>query len=352
MRVTKYALLILVLIGGLATFAENADAKTVVPAPSGNHGGGHHSGSNGGHGGYYGGHHGGYYGGHHGGYYGGHYGGYYGGYRYYRPYYPYWGFGLGLGYGYGYGYPYGYYGYYGAPYYYSPYSYGSYYGYGYGEIRLEIKPKTAKVYVDGNYAGVVDDYDGWYQHLNVEPGKHRIVVRETGYVPYAETVGPLPGNNYHIKVQMQPGEDVIQEQDMRLDPKEYDYPDRQRDDQYRNRNPRPYGNQQQPDREPSPAPNDYDRNDQYQQYQNDRDRDNQYQSDRPPFILQVEPRDATVYIDGNYYGNADTDRSGEVQVLLPPGMHRVEVVRPGYESFSQDVDTGKESRLVIKLQKK
>ncbi len=314
----------MILIGGFAAFAEKADAKTVVPAPSGNHGGGHHGGS-------YGGHHGGYYGGHHGGYYGGHYGGYYGGYNYYRPY---WGYGY-------YPYSFGYYGYYGAPNYYRPYSYGSYYSYGYGEIRLEIKPKTAKVYVDGDYVGVVDDYDGWWQRLNIEPGKHRIVVREAGFVPYTETVRLLPGNDNHIKIQMQPGDDVIQERDMRLERKDDGYPDRHRDDQYQNRSPQPYGGQKQQDREPENR----------KPYADD-DRDNQYQPERPAFVLQVEPRDATVYIDGNYYGNADTDSSGEVQVLLPPGMHKVEVVRPGYESFSQDVDTGKEGRLVVKLQKK
>jgi len=319
MRFTKYALLILILAGGFAAFAEKAEAHSGFSV------------------------------------------GFSSGYHHYRPYYwrPYWGYGFG-GYGYSpYSFGYGYGGY-GAPYYYRPYGYGSYYGYGYGEIRLEIKPKTAKVYVDGDYVGVVDDYDGWWQRLNIEPGKHRIVVRQGGYVPYAETVRLLPGNNYHIKIQMQPGDDVIQEKDMRLDQKEYGYPDRRRDDQYQNRSPRPYGSQKQPNREPY----DYD-NDRDDQYENERDNDrdgqyqypqyqpeNQNQSDRPAFVLQVEPRDATVYIDGNYYGNADSDSSGQVQVLLPPGIHKVEVVRPGYESFSQDVDTGKESRLVVKLQRK
>ncbi len=304
MRFTKYALLILILIGGFAVFTEKAEANTGYSVGFGYHSGYHH----------------------------------------YRPYYwrPYGGYGFG-GYGY-YPYSFGYNGYYGPSYYYRPYSYGSYYGYGYGQIRLEIKPKTAKVYVDGGYSGIVDDYDGWWQRLNVEPGNHRIVVREGGFVPYVETVRALPGNDYHIKVQMQPGDDVIQERDMRLERNDYGLRDRHKDDQYRS--PRPYsgGQKQNEQREPYGEPG--------REPDSDNDRDNQYQSDRPAFILQVEPRDATVYIDGNYYGNADTDNSGEVQVLLPPGMHKVEVVRPGYESFSQDVDTGKESRLVVQLQKK
>jgi len=54
------------------------------------------------------------------------------------------------------------------------------YGYGYrryepeASVRLEVKPKEAEVYVDGYYAGIVDDFDGTFQRLRVEPGEHEI----------------------------------------------------------------------------------------------------------------------------------------------------------------------------------
>ena len=71
-----------------------------------------------------------------------------------------------LGYGYGYGYydpfwfgyggwsPYGWY----APFY-LPNAYDSNVGSG----RLQVKPRNAEVYVDGYYAGTVDDFDGALQ---------------------------------------------------------------------------------------------------------------------------------------------------------------------------------------------
>jgi hypothetical protein len=119
-------------------------------------------------------------------------GGYYGGF------YP-WGYGgFGLG---------GYYGYYdpwfdpwygGAGGYYSPG--GGYYGpqyyssgYGYeGQLRLKVKPTHATVYVDGYFAGSVDDFDGIFQRLRLESGPHRIEVRADGYEPLSFEVRILP----------------------------------------------------------------------------------------------------------------------------------------------------------------
>jgi hypothetical protein len=37
------------------------------------------------------------------------------------------------------------------------------------------------VYVDGYYAGVVDDFDGHFQHLTLPPGGHHIELRASGY---------------------------------------------------------------------------------------------------------------------------------------------------------------------------
>jgi hypothetical protein len=77
---------------------------------------------------------------------------------------------------------------------YDPFWYGpgwGYYGYLYpyivpagvetGGLRLEIEPKTAQVFVDGYYAGVVDDFNGHFQHLDLTPGGHRIEVRQPGF---------------------------------------------------------------------------------------------------------------------------------------------------------------------------
>ena len=52
-----------------------------------------------------------------------------------------------------------------------------------GSIRLKVKPSNASVYVDGYYVGVVDDFDGSFQRLHLEPGPHRLEIRTADYQP-------------------------------------------------------------------------------------------------------------------------------------------------------------------------
>lgn len=276
---------------------------------------------------------------------------------YFSPYYYPYGFGLGFGHGYGYGYGYGSgYGYgYGSP------RYGGYSYRGYGEVRTEVKPKEAKVYVDGDYVGGVDDFDGWWQRMQLEPGRHRIVFRAPGYKPYAVTLRALPGQDYHIKQQLQPGDDTIPDSDMRLQDRDYDqdygsrnrtYRDRDYNDQYRDRTYKR-------DRNREYDRNENDRNEEYDtdqdRYESDNPNEDQSQGDKHAIMLQVQPTDATIYVDGNYYGTADVNASGEVQILLPAGVHRFEIVRPGYESYSKEIHVNGQynrERLVISLKKK
>ena len=51
----------------------------------------------------------------------------------------------------------------------------------YGGLRITDAPHEAQVFADGYYVGIVDDFDGVFQHLNLEAGPHRIEVRFPGY---------------------------------------------------------------------------------------------------------------------------------------------------------------------------
>ena len=52
-----------------------------------------------------------------------------------------------------------------------------------GGIRLNVEPRFADVYVDGYYAGIVDDFDGHFQHLDLVPGPHHIEITAPGFQP-------------------------------------------------------------------------------------------------------------------------------------------------------------------------
>jgi hypothetical protein len=51
----------------------------------------------------------------------------------------------------------------------------------YGGLRITDMPHEAQVFADGYYVGIVDDFDGVFQHLNLEAGPHRIEIRIPGY---------------------------------------------------------------------------------------------------------------------------------------------------------------------------
>lgn len=118
--------------------------------------------------------------------------GFYAGYPYYSPFY----------------YPYGYYGaYWGYPGYYPPYGYGGYGGYdvglstSYGKVRIVDAPEHAPVYADGYYVGTVDDFNGTFQHLDLEPGVHHVEIRPLGQPVISFDVNAQPGETitYHAR---------------------------------------------------------------------------------------------------------------------------------------------------------
>jgi hypothetical protein len=130
-------------------------------------------------------------------YSGRYYGGYYSRYPYYRSYYPYYNWGYGY-------YPYS--GLYFDSWWWTP----PYYGQGVyvrtyrdtGSVRLLVDEEKTRVYVDGYYAGIVDDYDGVFQHLNLEPGTHQIEIDVYPGAPPLEfevNVGPGQTVTYHAR---------------------------------------------------------------------------------------------------------------------------------------------------------
>lgn len=82
--------------------------------------------------------------------------------------------------------------------------YGAYQSDDSGAMRLVVKPRDAQVYVDGYYAGVVDDFDGIFQRLHLEPGPHRVEVRAPGYATLSLDVQITPGQTIKYEGDLAP----------------------------------------------------------------------------------------------------------------------------------------------------
>ena len=282
----------------------------------------------------------------------------------YHPYSYYPGYGYWYGPGYSPGYYYGYWPYYGGSAYWGVGAYygggyygggGSYGGGGYyggdyrsysysdaGAFRLLVEPEDARVYVDGHYAGEVDDFDGMFQHLSVAPGRHEITLKKDGYRTHRLKVYAAENSTVKVRFAMEKGsgpdtmEDLAGERGL--------YEERRR------------------------APRDdsetYDRNDDRGDRPEARVREDapvdQPREAEPPagfvtdgnaapglLTLNVTPADASVYVDGRFVGSAR--QTGELE--LRPGRHRVEVVRPGYRTAERDlaIETGRTQTLSLDL---
>jgi hypothetical protein len=191
------------------------------------------------------------------------------------------------------------------PYYYSRYSsyYGGYSAYGSGQIyrpdsslRLQVSPRTTEVFVDGYYAGTVDEYDGIFQRLRLEPGEYEMALYLPGYRTVTQRVLMQPDRTLKIKHEMVP-----------LGPS--DSPE-----------PRPAATGEPSLRGLSAADS------------GPQNRDASFGA----IAVRVQPADADVLIDGERWEGPSND---EALVLdIAPGTHRVEVRKDGYRGYATQID--------------
>ena len=95
-----------------------------------------------------------------------------------------------------------------------PYAYaygGGYSGAGYsprgedvGSVKLKVSQRDAEVFVDGYFAGYVDDFDGFLQALKLDSGAHRVEIRKPGYETLHFDVRVRPNRNITFRGEMKP----------------------------------------------------------------------------------------------------------------------------------------------------
>jgi hypothetical protein len=233
-------------------------------------------------------------------------------YGWYRPWYGYGGWGWNFGWAFGWGYPY----YYGHPYAYGypfgyaygyPYPYGGY-GYSGPSLKLEVTPKTAEVFVAGYRAGIVDDFDGTFQKLELPPGEHELVLYLEGYRTMQQKLflsGTSSQRLKHVMERLAPGESagprptpsaeqVTEQQSLQL--------------QEPHRTP----GQQPPPPEPAQAPESF-----------------------GMISIRTQPVDAEILVDGEAWDRSSG--AARLVIQLAPGRHRVEVRKTGFASYSEEV---------------
>lgn len=68
------------------------------------------------------------------------------------------------------------------------------------ELRLDIRPKRAAVFVDDAYMGHGSDFGGRFHSMLVSPGKHHLKIALDGYRNYETDIDALAGNESQMKI--------------------------------------------------------------------------------------------------------------------------------------------------------
>jgi hypothetical protein len=231
-------------------------------------------------------------------------------------YYPgyYYPVGFGFGWGYPFWYPWGYYG---------PYPYAPYWFDDSADVRIQVSPRDAEVYVDGRLAGHVDSFDGMFQRLRVQPGGREIVIYHEKYRPITERLYLSPRAGYKIERAMEP-----------LGPGE-------------STPPKPMPSAQPSETPETPAG--------YPREGYARPREGYARGGAPmpdrfgSLSLRVQPFDAEVLVDGEPWTFPQgTDR---FELQLGEGPHRLEVRKEGHEPYTTElrVRTGETLTLNVSL---
>jgi hypothetical protein len=205
------------------------------------------------------------------------------------------------------------------PYFYDPFWWGypgwSYqyypgrYYYPRADLRIQVQPRDAEVYLDGYLVGNVDNFDGVFQRLDVPLGEHEVTIYAPAYHSITERMLFRPGESYKIKNVMQPlaaGEQ----------------PEARPAPSPRPQNQLPEGPPQGPRRQgPPEGP--------------PRRGGGDARADQfGTLSMRVQPVDAEIVIDGERW---DTPGGERIVVQLSEGTHRVEVRKDGYRPYTSTV---------------
>ena len=70
------------------------------------------------------------------------------------------------------------------------------------EIKLNVTPQRAAVFVDDNFAGYVSQFNGVGKAMLVSPGAHHIKIALPGYQQFDTDVNLLPKQKVTIKTDL------------------------------------------------------------------------------------------------------------------------------------------------------
>lgn len=204
-----------------------------------------------------------------------------------------------------------------------------------GALDTDVSPERAEVWVNGEKVGVADDFDGFPDYLWLEPGTYDVAFYLPGYKTLARQYSIYRGLVIDVEDRMEKGEsihplDLASKSTVRRD--ERLRRDREREEELaaRERRPSPTWEGRRAEVEPGPL---------------------DARGEPGRLRLRIEPDDASVYLDGRFLGTGQELARLRAGLIVDPGEHLLQVVRPGREEQARrfEVAPGREVELEIRL---
>lgn len=73
------------------------------------------------------------------------------------------------------------------------------------QVKIEVTPDRAAVFLDGAFAGSVSDFKGVGKGMLIAPGKHQIKIALAGYRPFTTEINLLPNQKFTLKTDLVEG---------------------------------------------------------------------------------------------------------------------------------------------------
>ena len=188
-----------------------------------------------------------------------------------------------------------------------------------GALDLDLRPKKTEIYVDGAYVGVADQFDGFPRYLWLDEGTYELAFYKEGYQTIFRQYTIFPGVTIAVDDRMQPGQAVL---------------------------PTPPASAYSPAAEPDP------------ELEGGAESGDMlppagFTDDGGRVVVTASPSDAAVYLDGHFVGIAAELAELTAGLMVEPGDHLVDVIRPGYESqrLPLSVAAGERVELELALQR-
>jgi hypothetical protein len=205
-----------------------------------------------------------------------------------------------------------------------------YWDWDYSEYRviLKVEPDDAQVLLNGKWIGEAYEFSNNNSALRLSSRNNELVIKKEGYVEEAIDLHEYSTRKIVIRLKLLKDKDYTGPVKPRTPVKKVTPKEAERKPGYKAETEPELDLPPEPQEESMPEVKPID------------------------VILEIQPQEASIYLNGKFWGIAP--REGKIENLrLEPGKYTLEVAKPGYQDYKKEIEVKEQKlKILIKLEKK